>query len=85
MIASTNDVYCQIYKGRPRSTLTAATSSVLEIIIDGFSVSAGVDAMRAALRAATACRAAHGLVRVAAGNCGGNLGRHHFHLRDMVA
>ena len=84
MIASTNDAYCPTLKGRPRSALAPEVGSVLEIVIDGFSAEAVAASMRAALHAATACGAAHGLVRVTAGNYGGNLGRHHFHLRDLV-
>lgn len=85
MIASTNDAYCPTLKGRPRSALAPEVGSVLEIVIDGLSFEAIAAAMRAALHAATACGAAHGLVRVTAGNYGGNLGRHHFHLRDLIA
>jgi formylmethanofuran--tetrahydromethanopterin N-formyltransferase len=84
MIASTNDAYCPTLKGRPRSALAPEVGSVLEIVIDGFSAEAVAASMRAALHAATACGAAHGLARVTAGNYGGDLGRHHFHLRDLV-
>jgi formylmethanofuran--tetrahydromethanopterin N-formyltransferase len=85
MIASTNDAYCPTLKGRPRSALPPEAVSVLEIVIDGLSFDAVATSMRAALQAATACGEAHGLVRVTAGNYGGNLGRHHFHLRDLLS
>ena len=84
MIASTNDAYCPTLKGRPRSALAPEVGSVLEIVIDGFSFEAIASAMRAALHAAVAAGEENGLVRVTAGNYGGNLGRHHFHLRDLV-
>jgi formylmethanofuran--tetrahydromethanopterin N-formyltransferase len=58
---------------------------VLEIVIDGLSSGAVAAAMREALHATTACGAANGLLRVTAGNYGGQLGRHHFHLRDLIA
>jgi formylmethanofuran--tetrahydromethanopterin N-formyltransferase len=41
--------------------------------------------MRAALHAATEAGAAHGLVAVTAGNYGGNLGRHHYHLKNLLS
>jgi formylmethanofuran--tetrahydromethanopterin N-formyltransferase len=85
MIASTNDAYCPTLKGRPRSALSGDVASVLEIVIDGFSFEAIKEAMRAALHAATSTGARSGLVRVTAGNYGGNLGRHHFHLRDLLS
>jgi formylmethanofuran--tetrahydromethanopterin N-formyltransferase len=84
MIASTNDAYCPTLKGRPTSALADEIGSVLEIVIDGLSDAAIAAAMRAALHAATRCGAEHGLIRVTAGNYGGNLGRHHFHLRDLA-
>jgi formylmethanofuran--tetrahydromethanopterin N-formyltransferase len=85
MIASTNDAYCPTLKGRPRSALPPEVGSVLEIVIDGLSADAIAASMREALHAATACGEAHGLVRVTAGNYGGQLGRHHFHLKDLVS
>ncbi|KAA2237496.1 formylmethanofuran--tetrahydromethanopterin N-formyltransferase [Salinarimonas soli] len=84
MIASTNDAYCPTLKGRPGSALAPEVGAVLEIVIDGLSAAAVADAMRAALAAATAVGAAEGLVRVTAGNYGGQLGRHHFHLRNLL-
>jgi formylmethanofuran--tetrahydromethanopterin N-formyltransferase len=84
LMASTNDAYCPTLKGRPRSALAPEVGCVLEIVIDGFSFDAIKASMREALHAATAAGAEHGLVRVTAGNYGGNLGRHHFHLRELV-
>ena len=84
MIASTNDAYCPTLKGRPGSALSAEVGSVLEIVIDGFSFDAIAASMRAALHAATASGKENGLLRVTAGNYGGNLGRHHFHLRELL-
>jgi formylmethanofuran--tetrahydromethanopterin N-formyltransferase len=84
LIASTNDSYCPTLKGRRQSALAPEVGSVLEIVIDGFSFDAIAASMQAALHAATACGREHGLLRVTAGNYGGNLGRHHFHMRDLL-
>jgi formylmethanofuran--tetrahydromethanopterin N-formyltransferase len=84
MMASTNDAYCPTLKGRAGSALPPEVNVVLEIVIDGLSAAAISRSMRAALHAATAAGGPLGLVAVTAGNYGGNLGRHHFHLRDLI-
>ncbi|GJD52068.1 Formyltransferase/hydrolase complex subunit D [Methylobacterium crusticola] len=84
MMASTNDAYCPTLKGRAGSALPPEVDVVLEIVIDGLSAGAVAAAMRAALHAAAAAGGALGLVSVTAGNYGGSLGRHHFHLRDLL-
>ncbi|MEH3148342.1 MAG: formylmethanofuran--tetrahydromethanopterin N-formyltransferase [Methylobacterium frigidaeris] len=84
MMASTNDAYCPTLKGRAGSALPPEVDVVLEIVIDALSAGSVAAAMRAALHAATGIGAAHGLVAVTAGHYGGNLGRHHFHLRDLL-
>lgn len=84
MMASTNDAYCPTLKGRAGSALPPEVNVVLEIVIDGLSAAAIARSMRAALHAATAAGGPLGLVAVTAGNYGGNLGRHHFHLRDLI-
>ena len=56
---------------------------VLEIVIDALTSDAVAESMRARSRA-TEVGASHGLVAVTAGNYGGNLGRHHYHLRDLL-
>jgi formylmethanofuran--tetrahydromethanopterin N-formyltransferase len=40
--------------------------------------------MRAGLAAVVALGPEHGAVRIGAGNYGGKLGRHHFHLRELT-
>jgi formylmethanofuran--tetrahydromethanopterin N-formyltransferase len=55
-------------------------NSVLEIVIDGLDRTAIEDAMRAGLDAA--CRP--GVVEITAGNYGGKLGKHHFHLHQLI-
>jgi formylmethanofuran--tetrahydromethanopterin N-formyltransferase len=85
LMASTNGAYCPTLKGRPGSALPPEVGAVLEIVIDGLSDEAVRASMRAGLHAAAAIGADHGLVEITAGNYGGKLGRHHFHLRDLLS
>ncbi|KQP41286.1 formylmethanofuran--tetrahydromethanopterin N-formyltransferase [Methylobacterium sp. Leaf104] len=85
MMASTNDAYCPTLKGRAGTELSAEVGVVLEIVIDALTSDAVAESMRAALHAATEAGAAHGLVAVTAGNYGGNLGRHHYHLKNLLS
>lgn len=84
MIASTNEAYCPTLKGVTPSALGPEIGSVLEIVIDGLSAEAVADAMRAGLKAAVDLGPEEGALRIGAGNYGGNLGPHHFHLKDLV-
>jgi formylmethanofuran--tetrahydromethanopterin N-formyltransferase len=82
MVASTNDAYCPTLRGRSgvESELPDGVNSVLEIVVDGLDQSAIQQAMRAGIEAA--CRP--GVVAISAGNYGGKLGKHHFHLREIL-
>jgi formylmethanofuran--tetrahydromethanopterin N-formyltransferase len=82
MIASTNDAYCPTLRGRPEVTsqIPDEANSVLEIVVDGFDRAAIEDSLRAGI--AAACRP--GVVEITAGNYGGKLGKHHFHLHQLV-
>ncbi|MEN3378632.1 MAG: formylmethanofuran--tetrahydromethanopterin N-formyltransferase, partial [Hyphomicrobiales bacterium] len=84
VIASTNDAYCPTLKGAVKTALDDDTASVLEIVIDGLTPEAVANAMRAGLRAIVKLGPKRGAVRVGAGNYGGKLGPHHFHLKDLV-
>ena len=42
------------------------------------------DAMRAGLKAVTDIGAKRGVTRITAGNYGGKLGQHHYHLKDLI-
>lgn len=84
--ASTNHAYCPTLRGAVAgSALAPDISSVLEIVIDGLTADAVAAAMRAGLAAAVALGPEAGAARIGAGNYGGKLGRHHFHLRELVA
>lgn len=84
MIASTNDAFCPTLRGRVKSELGPDIVAVLEIVIDGLSSNAVANAMRAALKTITEIGAAKGVARVSAGNYGGKLGQHHYHLRELL-
>ncbi len=84
-IASTNNAFCPTLKGTTKTELDADTIAVLEIVIDGLTSKSVSDAMRVGLKAVTDIGAGKGVTRVSAGNYGGKLGQHHYHLKDYVA
>ncbi len=82
--ASTNDAYCPTLKGLVTTALDPEVNAVLEIVIDGLTSASVAEAMRAGLKAVTKLGAKKGAARVGAGNYGGKLGPHHYHLRELV-
>lgn len=78
--ASTADRYCPTLRGRVESDLPENVNCVYEIVIDGTSREAVARATRAGIEAA----AGDGVVSIGAGNYGGKLGKHHFHLHDIM-
>lgn len=80
--ASTNDAYCPTIRAQTDSHLPEGTGCVYEIVIDGASFEAVQQAMQNGLIAATE---QPGLLQITAGNYGGKLGKHHFHLSEIVA
>jgi formylmethanofuran--tetrahydromethanopterin N-formyltransferase len=80
MIASTNDAYCPTLKAVTQSALPANVNSVLEIVINGVDAPSIASAMRIGIDAACG----KGVVAISAGNYGGKLGPHHFHLRQIM-
>ncbi len=85
MIASTNHEYCPTLRGMVNSKLPKDAGAVLEIVLDGLSAEAITSAMRAGILAACESCGGNGLIQVTAGNYGGKLGRHHFHLAEVLA
>jgi formylmethanofuran--tetrahydromethanopterin N-formyltransferase len=84
LTASTNEVYCPTLKGQVKSELTDEIGSVLEIVIDGLDEESINAAMRTGIRAACSFGPSKGIFRISAGNYGGNLGPHLFHLRKIL-
>jgi formylmethanofuran--tetrahydromethanopterin N-formyltransferase len=81
VIASTNHVLCPTLRAQVDDSLVPeGIGSVFEIVIDGLAPEPVRDAMRVGLEAA----ARSGATRITAGNYGGSLGQHHFHLRELV-
>jgi formylmethanofuran--tetrahydromethanopterin N-formyltransferase len=83
--ASTNDAFCPTLRGAVNSALDADVGSVLEIVIDGLTPEAVAAAMRAGIAAVLKLGPTRGALRISAGNYGGKLGPHHFHLKDLLS
>jgi formylmethanofuran--tetrahydromethanopterin N-formyltransferase len=80
LIASTNDAYCPTLRAVTATALPEGVNSVLELVINGLDVPAIEAAMRAGIRAACI----DGVRAITAGNYGGKLGPHHFHLHKIL-
>ena len=78
--ASTNDAYCPTLRGQVASALPDGAGAVYEIVIDGLDLASVEQATRAGVRAACL----PGVVRISAGNYGGNLGPFHLHLHKLL-
>jgi formylmethanofuran--tetrahydromethanopterin N-formyltransferase len=84
VIASTNDAFCPTLRGAVKSQLSPDTLAVLEIVIDGLTSPSVAHAMKVGIKAITGMGAQRGVTRISAGNYGGNLGQHHYHLKDLL-
>jgi formylmethanofuran--tetrahydromethanopterin N-formyltransferase len=81
LMASTNHVLCPTLRAQvDDSDVPEGVGSVFEIVIDGLAPEPVAEAMRVGLEAA----ARSGAMRITAGNYGGSLGDHHFHLKELV-
>lgn len=86
LTASTNDAYCPTLRGRvTRTALPPDVGAVLEIVIDGLDAGSIRAGMRAGILAACERGKRRGVIAIDAGNYGGRLGPHHFHLREVLA
>jgi formylmethanofuran--tetrahydromethanopterin N-formyltransferase len=81
MIATTNDAYCPTLRAVSESALPEGVGSVLELVLDGLDAASISAAMRRGIGAACG----PGVLAIDAGNYGGKLGPHHFHLRSVMA
>ena len=82
--ASTNDAFCPTLKGVTKTALSSEIESVMEIVIDGLTEEDIKKAMRVGIETFCAVGAYNGLTRISAGNYGGKLGPHHFHLQEIM-
>jgi formylmethanofuran--tetrahydromethanopterin N-formyltransferase len=81
LIASTNHVLCPTLRAQvDDSQVPDGIGSVFEIVIDGL----GEEPVREAMRVGLEAAARSGALQITAGNYGGSLGEHHFHLRELV-
>jgi formylmethanofuran--tetrahydromethanopterin N-formyltransferase len=81
LMASTNHPLCPTLRGVVEDTeVPDGINSVFEIVIDGLGPEPVREAMRVGLHAA----AQAGARRITAGNYGGNLGKHHFPLKELL-
>ncbi len=78
--ASTNDAFCPALVGRVETQLVPDAACAVEIVIDGVDPQAVAVAMVAGIRAA----AGEGIPAISAGHYGGKLGKHHFHLHELL-
>jgi formylmethanofuran--tetrahydromethanopterin N-formyltransferase len=79
--ASTNEAFCPALVGRVETHLVNDAACAVEIVIDGADPRSVAAAMAAGIRAA----AGAGILAISAGNYGGKLGKHHFHLHEILA
>lgn len=84
LFASTNDAFCPTLRTSVDSNLLPGENSVLEVVIDGMTYDAIAQSIRVGVTAACQAAGQHGLRRVTAGNYGGKLGKHHFHLATVM-
>jgi len=80
LAASTNDAYCPTLRPLVASALPNGVNSVLELVLD----SLDADSMSRAMRVGILAACSLGIVAITAGNYGGKLGPHHFHLREIL-
>ncbi|MGM0603299.1 MAG: formylmethanofuran--tetrahydromethanopterin N-formyltransferase [Bacillota bacterium] len=79
--ASTNTPYCPTIKAQVEDSLLPKNAgSVLEIVIDGLSTESVADAVKAGVK--NAC--IPGVIKITAGNYGGNLGTENFYLHEIL-
>ena len=83
LIASTNDAYCPTLRGRGDvvTALPPEVNAVLEIVVDGLDRPSIESALRVGIEAASR----PGVVEITAGNYGGKLGKHQFHLQQIAS
>ncbi len=82
--ASTNHAFCPTLRGAVETALDPDVACVLEIVIDGLTSDAVAAAMSAGIAAVLELGPTSGAMRISAGNYGGKLGPHHYHLLKLL-
>lgn len=83
LIASTNDEFCPTLRNVVKSKLSKNVGCVMEIVINGLTRSDIEIAMRTTIKAISRTKISAKIVAISAGNYGGKLGQHKFHLRKI--
>ncbi len=79
---TTNHYYCPSLRGKiPDSRVPEGVNSIPEIVINGMSLDAVKNAMKAAIYSV---KDMSGLVKISAGNYSGKLGKHRIYLRELL-
>ena len=84
LFASTNDEYCPMLRSRGKTKLRDGVGCVLEIVVNGFTQKAIATAMHAGIDAACTTPGEDRPIAISAGNYGGNLGKFHFKLHEVM-
>jgi formylmethanofuran--tetrahydromethanopterin N-formyltransferase len=82
--ASTNDAFCPTLREQTKSYVLDQTSAALELVIDGLTPEIVGQAMRIGIQAACEVGPSCGVLKITGGNYGGKLGKHHYHLRQLM-
>lgn len=80
VVASTNEQYCPTLRGRTETLLHPDAVCAYELVIDGIDEAAIAAAMVRSIRSA----AIPGVLTIGAANYGGNLGKFHFRLHEVL-
>ena len=80
---TTNHPYCPSLKSRlgPESRVPEGVRYIPEIVINGVNLKSVKEAMKAGIKAVSSVK---GVVRVSAGNYGGELGKYKIYLREII-
>lgn len=84
LFASTNQAFCPTLRPLVDQPFGDEVHAILEVVIDGLTPERIAEAMRVGITSACETVGPAGLVAVTAGNYGGKLGRHHFHLAEVL-
>ncbi len=84
LIASTNDAFCPTLKSITKSDLPKSVSCVMEIVINGLTSDDISAAICKSIKAISQSKIKKDIIAISAGNYGGKLGQHHFHLRKIM-
>ena len=84
LIASTNDNFCPSLRSFTNSKLPKDVNCVMEIVINGLTSQDIAQAIKTSIYSIGKSAVRKDIVAISAGNYGGKLGQHHFHLRKVM-